>query len=57
MAPGVLCLCRELPSPLTPLKSLVDQAQECGNGFANSLFFPQGGKAFCTECYEVMIGT
>jgi hypothetical protein len=26
--------------------------ERCRGPFANSLFFPKDGKAFCTECYE-----
>ncbi|KAK6906895.1 hypothetical protein I203_100882 [Kwoniella mangroviensis CBS 8507] len=28
---------------------------QCHNGFANNLFFPKDGKAFCTSCYESII--
>ncbi|ORY27680.1 hypothetical protein BCR39DRAFT_469152 [Naematelia encephala] len=27
----------------------------CGNEFANNLFFPKDGQAFCTSCYEQML--
>lgn len=28
--------------------------QNCTKPFANNLFFPSEGKAYCTECYETM---
>ncbi|WVR04102.1 hypothetical protein IAU60_001101 [Kwoniella sp. DSM 27419] len=29
----------------------------CGDDFANNLFFPRDGKAFCTSCYEGIIAS
>ncbi len=29
--------------------------QDCGNVFANNLFFPKEGNALCTTCYEDLI--
>ncbi|WWD16796.1 hypothetical protein CI109_101228 [Kwoniella shandongensis] len=30
---------------------------QCQNEFANNLFFPKDGKAFCTSCYEDLIAS
>jgi paxillin len=49
------CFVCEVSSLLFCLHTVL-MYQECGNGFANSLFFPRDGKAFCTECYGVMVG-
>ncbi|WRT65392.1 uncharacterized protein IL334_002335 [Kwoniella shivajii] len=30
---------------------------QCHNEFANNLFFPKDGSAFCTSCYEIMVAS
>lgn len=49
------CFVCEVGPSRQDLKREPTDGQECGNGFANSLFFPRGDKAFCTECYSTMV--
>jgi hypothetical protein len=56
VAHGVFCVLGEctIETETERRERMLTRSQTCTHPFANNLFFPREGKAYCTECFERM---